>query len=216
MGYRMVPMVTHYLRGLVPGITTADLLKQVYGPIDRGVKERVIASLHRLLEWVAKCCQGNLLIVDEPLKVSELRALLAREQMTWGPFDLVVADHIGMMVPEGKVQSQTQRMNEISGDLLKLSKSSLLGNPTLVFVSPFTKGEPTDLPGMHRFRDTFMLAHNAHLLLGIYEDETGNKLLHIAEMRSSNGQGDVSRDLPIGISAEDGVIGEAAAENHQL
>ena len=102
-------------------------------------------------------------------------------------------------------------MNEISGNLLKLSKSPLLGNPTLPFVSPCTKGEPTDLPGMHRFRDTFMLAHNAHLLLGTCgEDEAGNKLLHIAGMRCSNGQGEVSRDIPISIPREDGVIGEAA------
>jgi len=176
----------------------------------------VIGNLDRLLEWVARSCRGNLLIVDEPLKVSELRALLAREQITWGQFDLVVVDHIGMMIPEGKVQSETQRMNEISGDLLKLSKSSLLGNPTLLFVSPFTKGEPTDLPGMHRFRDTFMLAHNAHLLLGIYEDEAGNKLLHIAGMRSSNGQGDVNRDIPVIIRKEDGVLVEAAAESRLL
>ena len=45
-----------------------------------------------------------------------VRAFLAREQITWGAFDLVVVDHIGMMLPEGK----TQRMNQISGDLLKL------------------------------------------------------------------------------------------------
>jgi hypothetical protein len=114
------------------------------------------------------------------------------------------------------VQSETQRMNQISGDLLKLSKSSLLGNPTLLFVSPFTKGEPTDLPGMHRFRDTFMLAHNAHLLLGICEDEAGGKLLHIAGMRSSNGQGDVSRDIPISIRKEDGVIVEETPRPHLL
>ena len=141
-----------------------------------------------------------------------VRAFLAREQITWGAFDLVVVDHIGMMLPEGK----TQRMNQISGDLLKLTKSPLLGNPTLLFVSPFTKGEPTDLPGMHRFRDTFMLAHNAHLLLGIYEDEAGNKLLHIAGMRCSNGQGEVSRDIPITICKEDGVIVEPAVEQHWL
>ena len=132
--------------------------------------------------------------MDEPLKVSELRALL----------------------PEGKVQSETQRMNEISGDLLKLSKSSLLDNPTLLFVSPFTKGEPTDLPGMHRFRDTFMLAHNAHLLLGIYEDEAGNKLLHIAGMRSNNGQGNVSRDIAIDVRVENGMIVEVGAEMHRM
>jgi replicative DNA helicase len=215
-GYRMVPMVTHYLQGIVPGITTAELLKQVYGPIDKGVKQRVIANLDRLLEWLARCCQGNLLIVDEPLKVSELRALLAREQITWGQFDLVVVDHIGMMLPEGKVQSETQRMNEISSDLLKLSKSSLLSNPTLLFVSPFTKGEPSDLPGMHRFRDTFMLAHNAHLLLGVYEDAAGGKLLHIAGMRSSNGQGDISRNIPISIRKEDGVIVEETPRPHLL
>jgi hypothetical protein len=200
----------------VPGITTAELLKQVYGPIERGVKERVIDDLDTLLQWLAGSCQGNLLMVDEPLKVSELRALLAREQITWGQFDLVVVDHIGMMLPEGKTQSETQRMNEISGDLLKLSKSSLLGNPTLLFVSPFTKGEPTDLPGMHRFRDTFMLAHNAHLLLGIYEDETGNKLLHIAGMRSSNGQGDGSHDVPIAIRKDDGAVVEDSPILHPL
>ena len=130
--------------------------------------------------------------------------------------DLIVVDHIGMMVPEGKVQSETQKMNEVSGDLLKLSKSSPLGNPTLLFVSPFTKREPTDLPGMHRFRDTFMLAHNARLLLGIYEDGVNNKLLHIAGMRSSNGQGNISRDIPIVVREEDGVIIEALAETHQL
>jgi len=115
------------------------------------------------------------------------------------------------------VQSETQRMNEISGDLLKLSKSSLLGNPTLLFVSPFTKGEATDLPGMHRFRDTFMLAHNAHLLLGTCgEDEAGNKLLHIAGMWSSNGQGDVTRDIPVTIRGEDGVVEELREKLHRL
>ena len=114
------------------------------------------------------------------------------------------------------VQSETQRMNEISGDLLKLSKSSLLGNPTLLFVSPFAKGEPTDLPGMHRFRDTFMLAHNAHLLLGIYEDEAGNKVLHIAGMRSTNGEANVCRDIPIVINKQDGAMAEAPAKKWQL
>ena len=78
------------------------------------------------------------------------------------------------------------------------------------------KGEPTDLPGMHRFRDTFMLAHNAHLLLGIYEDEWGNKLLHIAGLRSSNGKGDVTRDIPIVVREQDGVIVEALPETHLL
>jgi len=148
--------------------------------------------------------------------VSELRALLAREQVTWGRFDLVVVDHIGMMLPEGKVYGGTQRMNQISADLLQLTKSSLLEHPTLLFVSPFTKGEPTELPGMHRFRDTFMLAHNAHLLLGIYQDEWGNKLLHIAGMRSSNGKGDVNRDIPIRVLQENGVIVEVSAQRHRL
>ena len=69
---------------------------------------------------------------------------------------------------------------------------------------------------MHRFRDTFMLAHNEHLLLGIYEDAVGNKLLHIAGMRSSNGQGNIDRDIPIVVREEDGVIVEALAETHQL
>jgi len=215
-GYRMVPMVAHYLGGRVPEIATADLLQQVNDPSDKAVKERVIRDLDALLSWTAEQCPGNLLIVDEPLKVSELRALLAREQFTWGRFDLVVVDHIGMMLPEGKVYGETQRMNQISADLLQLTKSSLLEHPTLLFVSPFTKGEPTDLPGMHRFRDTFMLAHNAHLLLGIYEDEWGNKLLHIAGMRSSNGRGNVSRDIPIRVLQENGVIVEATAELHLL
>jgi hypothetical protein len=49
-----------------------------------------------------------------------------------------------------------------------------------------------------------------HLLLGIYEDEAGNKLLHVVGMRCSNGQREVSRDIPISIPREDGVIGEAA------
>ena len=153
--------------------------------------------------------------VEEAAPTIESR-LPAREQMTRGQFDLVVVDHIGMMLPEGKAQSETQRMNEISGDLLKLSKSALLGNPTLLFVSPFTKGEPSDLPGMHRFRDTFMLAHNAHLLLGVYEDAAGGKLLHIAGMRSSNGQGDISRNIPISIRKEDGVIVEETPRPHLL
>ena len=215
-GYRMVPMATYFLQGRVPGITTADLLKQVYGESDKAIKERVIQNLDSLLMWVADACSGNLLIIDEPLKVSELRAVLAREQITWGQFDLVVVDHIGMMIPEGQVRSETQKMNEVSGDLLKMSKSSLLGHPTLLFISPFTKGEPTDLPGMHRFRDTFMLAHNAHLLLGIYEDAGANKLLHIAGMRASNGQGDVNHDIPITVREEDGVIVEAETEMHLL
>jgi hypothetical protein len=61
-----------------------------------------------------------------------------------------------------------------------------------------------------------VLAHNARVLLGIYEDEAGNKLLHIARMRCSNGQGDVNRDVPISIQKEDGVIEEAAVEKHRL
>jgi hypothetical protein len=69
---------------------------------------------------------------------------------------------------------------------------------------------------MHRFRDTFMLAHNAHLLLGLYEDEMGNKLLHVAGMWSSNGQGDVNRDIPIEVRARDGIIVEAGAECYEL
>jgi hypothetical protein len=72
------------------------------------------------------------------------------------------------------------------------------------------------VPGMHRFRDTFMLAHNAHLLLGIYEDEAGNKLLHITGMRCSNGQRDVNRDIPVTISKEDGVMVEELAERYTL
>jgi hypothetical protein len=76
--------------------------------------------------------------------------------------------------------------------------------------APFTKGEATDLPGMHRFRDTYMLADNAHLLLGTCgEDEAGSKPLPIAGMRSSNGQGDVTRDIPVTIRGEDGVVEEA-------
>ena len=55
-------------------------------------------------------------------------------------------------------------------------------------------------------------AHNAHLLLGIYEDAGGNKLLHIAGMRASNGQGDINHDIPITVREEDGVIVEAVAE----
>ena len=218
-GYRIVPMVAHYLAGIIPGITTAELLRQVNGESDnegRAVKAKVIDNLDQLLQWTAEQCPGKLLIVDEPLRVSELRALLAREQITWGQFDLAVVDHIGMMVPEGNPTSETQKMNQISGDLLKLSKPTLLGHPTMLFVSPFTKGEPTDLPGMHRFRDTFMLAHNAHVLLGIYEDAWGNKLLHIAGMRSSNGKGDICRDIPIVVREEDGVIGEAQPEPHLL
>jgi hypothetical protein len=61
-----------------------------------------------------------------------------------------------------------------------------------------------------------MLAHNAHLLLGLYEDEMGNKLLHVAGMRSSNGQGDINRDIPIEVRAKDGVIVEAGTECYQL
>jgi hypothetical protein len=212
-------MVTHYLKGLVPEITTAQLLRQVFGEQDtqgKAVKAQVIDHLDRLLTWTAQQCPGKLLLIDEPLKVSELWAILAREQIEWGTFDLVVVDHIGMMIPEGKVYSETQRMNEVSANLLQLSKSSLLGHPTLLFVSPFTKGEPTDVPGMNRFRDTFMLAHNAHLLLGIYEDEAGHKLLHIAGMRSSNGSASVSRDIPIVVRQQDGVILEAEPETRLL
>jgi hypothetical protein len=63
---------------------------------------------------------------------------------------------------------------------------------------------------MHRFRDTLLLAHNAHLLLGTCgEDEAGSKLLHIAGMWSRNGQGDVTRDIPVTIRGEDGVVEEA-------
>ena len=70
---------------------------------------------------------------------------------------------------------------------------------------------------MHRFRDTFMLAHNAHLLLGTCgEDEAGNKLLHIAGMRCSNGQGDVRRDVPISISRDDGVVAEPPFQAYEL
>jgi replicative DNA helicase len=219
MGNRMIPMMTYLLREKVPDITTADLFRQVYGQNDaegKQVKQRVIQHLNKLLTWVAEQCPGNLLIVDEPLKVSTLRSAIVREQMTWGPFDLIVVDHIGMMVPEGRVYSETQKMNEISGDLLNLGKSSLLGHPTLLFVSPFTKGEATDVPGMHRFRDTFMLAHNAHLLLGIYEDVGGNKLLHIAGQRSSNGESGMGRDIPVIVREQDGVIVEATAEKLML
>ena len=92
----------------------------------------------------------------------------------------------------------------------------LPGHPTLPFISPFTVGESTDLPRMRRFRDTFTLAHNAHLLLGLYEDEVGNKLLHIAGMRSSNGQSNVQRDIPIEVREEDGVVVEALAEMYLL
>jgi hypothetical protein len=55
-----------------------------------------------------------------------------------------------------------------------------------------------------------MLAHNAHLLLGIYEVEAGSKLLHIAGMRCNNGQGDVNRDIAVNIRQEDGVLVEEA------
>jgi hypothetical protein len=71
--------------------------------------------------------------------------------------------------------------------------------------------------GQHnRCRDTFMLAHNAHLLLGIYEDAWGNKLLHIAGMRSSNGKGDICHDIPVVVREQDGVIVEAPMERHLL
>jgi replicative DNA helicase len=210
-GYRLVPMLTYILKGVVPNITTPDLLRQVYGKDDiegQRTKARVINDTGKLLLWASEHTKGNLLIIDEPLTVSALRSILVREQITWGPFDLIVVDHIGMMLPEGNPRTEVQAMNQISGDLLTLARSSLLGNPTLLFVSAFTKGENTDKPSMHRFRDTFMLAHNAHLLLGIYEGDDGGKLMHIAGMRSSNGQGDVADDIPIEIHKEYGVIFE--------
>jgi len=43
--------------------------------------------------------------VEEAAPTIESR-LPAREQMTWGQFDLVVVDHIGMMLPEGNCKAR--------------------------------------------------------------------------------------------------------------
>jgi len=70
---------------------------------------------------------------------------------------------------------------------------------------------------MHRLRDTLLLAHNAHLLLGTCgEDEVGSRLLHIAGMRSSNGQGETARDIPIQVCREDGVVQEALSQVYTM
>jgi replicative DNA helicase len=207
---RIIPMLGFWLGKDLPAIKTTELLLQVKNEEHKASKTRTIAALQELIEWYAEQCPGNLLMVDEPVKVSSLRSGLAREQMKWGSFDLVVVDHIGMLLPEtDRYQSETQRMNAVSADLLKLARCSLLGNPTLIFVSPFTKGEATDLPGMHRFRDSFMLAHNAHLLIGLCKDADDTLQLHVAGQRSTNPAYQMPEMLPIIIRPEDGLIVEA-------
>ena len=62
-----------------------------------------------------------------------------------------------------------------------------------------------------------MLVRTVHLLLGTCgEDEAGSKLLHIAGMRTSNGQSGINRDMPIVVRRKDGAIGEAVAEPRLL
>jgi hypothetical protein len=56
----------------------------------------------------------------------------------------------------------------------------------------------------------------AHLLLGIYEDEAGNKLLQIAGMRSSNGQVAMNPNIPIEVDKETGTIDEPASHTYLL
>ena len=68
---------------------------------------------------------------------------------------------------------------------------------------------------MHRFRNTFMLAHNAHLLLGSQQDKAGSKLLHIAGMRCSKRQEAVRSDVPTQARTTDRIIVEACTEMYQ-
>jgi hypothetical protein len=52
-------------------------------------------------------------------------------------------------------------------------------------------------------------------LPAVYQNEEGNKLLHIAGMPCS-GEGDVSSDVPIQLRTADGITLAAGTETHRL
>lgn len=129
----------------------------------------------RLLESSGAIGRSRLMIDDTPgITIQEMRSKCRKMKLEQG-LDLVVIDYLQLMESSGRVESQQQKISEISRSLKGLARELNVPVIALSQLNRALEARPDKRPMLSDLRDSGAIEQDADVVMFIYRDDYYNK-----------------------------------------
>jgi replicative DNA helicase len=202
IGERIAPMMAYHLE--MDGLT-----RQVLEDYTGATLVRQLAAL-----IAKKCGRKQLQIIDDTATVEEFQALVLSEEAAGAPLDFVVLDYLQMLGSDRVFHAQRELMDYV-GEVVR--RTSIGADTVLIAASSFTKGEATDPPTDIRFKETSKFAHDAGVMIGLYQHPDNYLAMrHVKIREPSSRHNMLGIDIPVVIHPEYSILSLLEFEQQPL
>ncbi len=129
----------------------------------------------RLLESSGTIGRSRLMIDDTPgITIQEMRSKCRKMKLEQG-LDMVIIDYLQLMESSGRVESQQQKISEISRSLKGLARELNVPVIALSQLNRALEARPDKRPMLSDLRDSGAIEQDADVVMFIYRDDYYNK-----------------------------------------
>lgn len=129
----------------------------------------------RLLESSGAIGRSRIMIDDTPgITIQEMRSKCRKMKLEQG-LDLVIIDYLQLMESSGRVESQQQKISEISRSLKGLARELNVPVIALSQLNRALEARPDKRPMLSDLRDSGAIEQDADVVMFIYRDDYYNK-----------------------------------------